>query len=415
MMSKSVNVFSVSKQKVFKCFRKYYPEHSISPTDTAGWRDSIFTQIKNIQQEVYVLKTRLAVYIGDEEYQHRFVRCLINHYQSQFEVHAFTDESELQTWDMQECEVLLLGDCKKNVLENLSKSGACVLYLKDDKEELFETEQIVFVEKYQEVYKIVESIEKVTGTHLQNGKKQEETEKKPQVIGVFSLMQEKLQLPFAAALSSICGEKKSVLLLDLQAFSGLSAVVEAEKEAEILGLEDLMAAAATQVYTKGRLLAGIGKTDYFSYVHGVKNPECLAEGNIEIYNTMLNILTKELGYNCIVINFGSVFSGMLELLDSCNTCFFLVEKDKTVKWREDYFQEVMQKRGKKDFLCRVKKFEISAIYSTDIGWQQLAQKWHWNEVGDALRQMLWEKNDIGGEEKQYCQANEGRYHRRTVM
>lgn len=339
-------------------------------------------------------KTRLAVCIGDEVYQNRFVKCLMNHYHNQFEVYIFTDAAEIQDLDAQEYEVIIIGDCSKEDLEHLLKHGKHLLYLKEKQEEVFSTEQVNFVDKYQEVFKIVDSIEKITGNVVQNVKEEEHSR---QVIGVFSLSQEKFQLPFSAALCSICGEKKSVVLLDLQPFSGLASTEENWGNGgmdEILGMEDLMAVSTTGVYTKGRLLAGIGRKANFDYVHGVKNPECLAEGNVEIYTAMIDMLAEELGYDCVVINFGSVFAGMLELMNGCDECYFLTSKENSAGWREKAFREVLEKRGKEDFFRRVKRFEVPTVYGTDEDWQQLAEKWRWSQVGDILREELWERNGI---------------------
>ena len=328
----------------------------------------------------------------------------MNHYPNQFEIYIFTTMEEIQVLEAQEYEVIIVGDCAKEELEVLEKRGEKLLYLKEfhsisvdvggqirSEENLLDTEHIVFVEKYQEVYKIVDVIEKMTGNTVQNlSEKKREQEK--QLIGIFSFSQENLQLPFGVTLCSICKEKDSVVLLDLQAFSGLEMINESMRgmEAdEILGMEDLMTVATTGEYTKSRLLAGIGRESNFDYVHGVKNPECLAEGNIKIYRNMIEMLYQELGYHYIVINFGSVFSGMLEMMEECNCLYLLTAKGDAIKWRERAFQEVLKKRGNEDFFHRITRFEIPSVYSADESWEQLAEHWLWNGIGNTLRKQMW--------------------------
>ena len=331
-------------------------------------------------------KTKLAVCIGDEIYQTRFVKCLMNHYQAQFEVYSYKNIAEIPDFDTQKEEVIIIGECERESIEELLKQKRKLLYLKEEREEEFDQEHIVFTDKYQEVYRIVDCLEKMTGTLLQRAGKNRNFTDGPQKICVFSLSREYLQLAFAVALCDIYGERKSVLLLDLQPFSGLESAGWGDKNSEILGMEDMMAVSATGVYTKGRLLSGIGRGTNFEYVHGIKNPECLAEGTAEIYNNMIDMLAKELGYDIVVINFGSVFSGMLEFMDTCDKGYLLVSKGNEAKWREDILREGFKKRGKEDFFCRVTRFEIPAVYSADIEWQQLAEKWKWGEVGNALRE-----------------------------
>lgn len=336
-------------------------------------------------------KHRLAVCIGDEIYQNRFVKCLMNHYPNQFEVHVFTKILEIQVLEAQEYEVIIIGDCAKEELEILGKRGDRFLYLREEGYEESGTENMAFVDKYQEVYKIVDSIEKMIGNSVQTIAQKKE-KASGQIIGIFSFTQEKLQLPFAAALCSICKEKVPVVLLDLQAFSGLELIVENIENGqwdEVLGMEDLMTVATTGEYTKGRLLAGIGRDVNFDYVHSVKNPECLAEGNVQIYRNMINILIRELGYHSVVINFGSIFSGMLELMEDCNDFYLLTSKGDNAIWREKVFREVLKKRGNENFLHRITRFEIPAVYSTDESWQQLAENWRWNGIGNQLRKQMW--------------------------
>ena len=76
------------------------------------------------------------------------------------------------------------------------------------------------MDKYQEVNKIVDEILKQIGEEIKNasgGVKQ-----KLQVLAVYSLAENEMQLPFAVTLSSILSENEKVLLLDLQENSGLS-------------------------------------------------------------------------------------------------------------------------------------------------------------------------------------------------
>jgi len=342
-------------------------------------------------------KTKLAVCIGDAVYQNRFVKCLINHYQSQFEVSIFSDVSEIATQDAQEYEVIIVGDCDKEGLELLRHRGENILYLSEEQREMNAcTEHVICVEKYQEVYKIVDSIEQFTGKILHRAEQNEEKER--QVIGVFSLEREEKQLPFAATLCSVCSENAPVLLINMQPYSYLENIKEYWGDGrmqETLEMEDLMAVATTGVYTKGRLLAGIGREQNWEYVHSVRNPESLAEGSSEIYRAMINILSEELGYKTIVINFGSMFSGMTELMGTCDSFFLLVAKEEQVSWREEIFVEVIKKHERENFFRRVTRFEIPAVYSTDDGWRQLAEKWRWSEIGESLREKLWVAKQCG--------------------
>ncbi len=332
-------------------------------------------------------KTKLAVCIGDEEYQTRFVRCLINHYQSQFEVFVFCNLAEITDQDAQEYEVIIVGDCDKGQVEILAQRGENILFLSEEKEKNENEQAIVFVEKYQEVYKIIDCMERFTGKIVPSAERNKN--KKRKLIGIYSLERELLQLPFAATLCNICAENESVLFINMQPYVRVEKSWETGVEQEILEMEDLMTVAATGVYTKGRLLAGIGREENWEYVHSVKNPESLSEGNYEIYCNMMDILSEELGYKTIVLNFGSVFSGMTKLMESCDSFYLLVSREDSISMREKLFVEAMENNEKTDFLRRVTRCEIPTVYSTDCEWRKLVEKWRWSELGAALQEELW--------------------------
>ena len=359
-------------------------------------------------------KYKLAVCIGDEVYQNRFVRCLMKHYPNQFEVHIFTQIAELRQLKAQEYEVIIVGDCAKEELEGFVNRGDKCLYLCEEKEEASDTQTMVFTEKYQEVYKITDVIEKMIGTAIQNVS-EKNAHTFGRIIGVCSFTQEKLQLPFSVTLCSICKEKEPAILLDLQAFSGLEteckpnevslgkinlinassvdmgASIDKMSEKyweESLGMEDMMTIAMTGEYTKSRLLAAIGREADFDYVHSVKNPECLAEGTLEIYKNMIKILIEDMGYHTIIINFGSMFSGMLELMEACQDFYLLTAKGEGVSWRECAFREILTSRGNENFFHKMTRFEVPTIYGMDENWKQLAQNFRWNEIGNKLREQI---------------------------
>lgn len=333
-------------------------------------------------------KTKLAVCIGDEEYQNRFVRCLINHYQSKFEVSVFGNPAEITIQNAQEYEVIIVGDCEKEYLEILAQRGENILLLSEEKEKNYpEKQTLICVEKYQEVYKIVDCIEKFIGKIVPRAAVNRERKRK--IIGIYSLEKEYLQLPFAATLCNISAENSSVLFINMQPYVRIERAWEAAGEQEILEMEDLMTVAATRVYTKGRLLAGIGREDDWEYVHSVKNPESLAEGNYEIYCNMIDILSEELGYTTIVLNFGSVFSGMRELMEICDSFYLLVSREDNISAREKIFMEAMEKNEKSNFLRRITRCEVPAVQRTDCDWRQLAEKWRWSKLGEAIQEELW--------------------------
>ena len=216
-------------------------------------------------------RARLGLCIGDREYGDRFTSCLMNHYRDQLELHMFSQKEALQE-NWKTLDAIVLSDDLAG--ENRIECEIPQIYLFDGNENVDKDVEkgVVFVDKYQEVNKIVDEILKQIGEEIKNasgGVKQ-----KLQVLAVYSLAENEMQLPFAVTLSSILSENEKVLLLDLQENSGLSQLMG---EFYSSGMEELLVMAESGKYSKSRMVSCIGHLDRTDVVYPLGNTECLCE------------------------------------------------------------------------------------------------------------------------------------------
>lgn len=334
-------------------------------------------------------KTKLAICIEDEEYEARFVKCVMNHYKQSYEIHVVNSIREIAEGHRGRFNVVITGDGKGLDLFSLEE---CILFvLQEDVivEDSSSGENIFYTEKFQEVYKIMEELEKSVNQRFfqRIGRV---GSKDIQMIGVFSLGKEEMQIPFTALLAEILGEKSSVLVIDMQPYSGFQ--IELEVEEDALGMEDVMTVATTEIYTNRRLAASIGHEQKWDFIYPAKNAECLGEANRVLYKKMIHILQKEREYEQVILNFGAVFSGMTELMDDCQHFYFLTEKKEERNWREKAFFDEMRGRGKESFLQKIIWMDIPVHFTKERSWRQLTRSWLWSELGDKLREMNWMEN-----------------------
>lgn len=339
-------------------------------------------------------KVKLAICIKDPEYQARFVNCFINHYKHQYEVHVFTNLEDLQNSKPLEFAVIITGEYTTEELTKFVERGEIILALTEqqigekNKEHL---EHLYFTEKYQEVYKIAELLPRLVA---ERAGEQTVVGQIHQCkwVGVFSLSSEAYQLPFAALLAKLYGEEEQVLVLDLQCHSGL---MQAETEDAHMGLEDLLSVATTGSYSKGRLLDCIGHEANWDYVYPVKNTQCLMEGTQELYKNLIDILEKEFGYQRIIINFGGLYSGQLEMMARCQSFYLLGGKEGIGYWREKAFFEELKSSGNEELLKKIQRTEISLRSGAGENWDAIADKWYWNSFGERIRQMMRKETGHG--------------------
>lgn len=329
-------------------------------------------------------KKELAICIGDEEYQNRFTNCLINHFKNQFRISVFTSMEELEQTKKLSYDIILIGDYAWEWAQTFGEDGCKVVFLGEEELGITKESPNVFVtDKYQPVYKIVDSISQITG--VEQKALSEKNRKKTIKWGVYALSNTQLQMPFAITIAAIQREKGNVLLLDLQENSGLTVFAE---ENNTTGLEELLALAETGVYTKGRVVSAIGHLEYCDYVYPAKNSQCLTEADASLYEKMFQILEEEMDYDVIVINFGSRFQGFYEILDKCEGICFLKKEGVLEQVRQQEFMEEMKNMGYEHSVTRFMEVSLSDRGYAHLDCSQLIRLWQWGEIGDLLRKKV---------------------------
>lgn len=338
-------------------------------------------------------KTKLAICFGDKEYQRRFVKCFMHHFESQYEVHVFGAFSELKQDEEKNLQVLLLDGVKESELCELKEFPNVILCLVEEEnlDEEVSKGDVVYVSKYQEVYKIEQLIK---GNWLKQSCSIQDrcvARKRTKLVGVFSLNCEEYQIPFGGMLAAEYGESAKTILLNIQPMSGLG-VDDKEEYAEPLSLEDLLAAVAADNYTRNLLLGGIAHEQNWDYVYPAKNSECLTEADVFIYEKLLEVLSQELEYECVILNFGAIFSGVFAFMGRCEALYYLVPDRERNNWREKEFKAELERQDKDELLVNAVKIKVPEMLHTYGDWRMVSQTLRWSSIGDQVRryrQMEW--------------------------
>lgn len=326
-------------------------------------------------------KPKLAICMKDLEYQARFVNCFMNHYKNMYELHVFTHLDQLKEETPLVYAIIITGEYTLEDMMCFVERGEIILNLTEDFVEKKDAlvENFVCTEKYQEVYKIAELVELLVADKIRG--QDSSFEKSYEIVGVFSLTQEAYQTPFAALLGKIYGEQQKVFVLDLQTYSGFR-----EEDASSMGLEDLLSAVTTGNHSKSRILECIRHEADWDYVCPVQNNQCLAEGSKELYDALIALLVQELGYQKIIINFGSAFLGQLDMMEQSQRIYWLCGKE--LGWREEAFSKELARLERGLLLQKLQKIEIPQISNREMSWRALLEKWNWGYMGEYLRGTL---------------------------
>ncbi len=322
-------------------------------------------------------KIKLAICMKDLEYQNRFVNCFMNHYKHQYEIHIFTNLDQLKKSMPLEYAVIITGEYSTEEMASFVERGEILLALTEDDS----GDNPNCTEKYREVYKIEEQIRRLAVSNEKRNSLYKGIVKY-QTTGIYSLTREQYQTPFAVLVAKLYSEEKKVLILDLQGYSGLR---ECDEEVRPMGLEDLLSIAITGKYSKGRILESIHHEAEFDYVSPVHNNLCLLEGTKELFTIIMDTLAKEFGYERFIINFGTLFSGQIEMMQQCEAFYFLSGNETETNWREETFYRELQNLEKEDLLRTLKKISIPDATKQENSWRSLVERWSWGQLGENVR------------------------------
>ena len=323
-------------------------------------------------------KTRLGIIAEDKAYGARFVRYIMNHYSSEIDLYEYTDVSMLP--EEAELDALLYsggGEVTKEI------SVRPVFVLADlEADDWQQEEGIYIVDKYQEVNKIIEDVLGRISEEVRQVRDAGRIVEETQIFGVYSLSENDYQLPFTAMLGNIASENKKTIVIDVQENSGLKKTLNMQNQK---GLEELIVMIENERFSRNLFSECIVHEGRLDYIYPVVNTESLCEISSASYIKMLQFISQEMGYECLVINFGSRFQGFYEVLNICSQIFLIQKQGGLGQWREYEFIEDINERGYKRMLEKVVKIEPPVVTMPVDSCNKIVEQWKWTEFGDMIR------------------------------
>lgn len=339
-------------------------------------------------------KLRIALCLEDREYQTRFTTCIMNHYMNQFEIHVFTDFKEFLLSEPGLYHGIILSGYKDEISKTEPAELERFIYLYDEPEVLFpEKMQVTFVNMFQDVSQIIDVVLSQVKEELQEMAMDARMVTGTRYIGLYALSRVEYQMPFGITLGTILSERERVLYIDLGENSGLSALIGKESEQ---GLEELLVMAESGKYSRNRMMACIGKLDHLDYVYPAVNPERISETVGGTFVKMLTMMVQELEYTVIILNFGTRFIGLFELMNRCKKIFLLSRNNQMVMWREDDFFREIHKKGYELLLQRIHRVELPELEISYEGYERAVEQWKWNSLGEYVRKLVVQEDIFAG-------------------
>ncbi|MDO4295171.1 MAG: hypothetical protein Q4D90_03315 [bacterium] len=324
----------------------------------------------------------LAVYDVELEYAARFAEVSNQKESIPFTVMAFTSLEKLREYaGKHSVEVLLVGDeVEQEALEKLPVDR--ILRLR-------EGEAVAEREGYQGVYKYQPSDAILREVMAYYGAEEEAVleysgRKNSHIIGVYSPVSGCLKTSFALTLGQLMALESRVLYLNLEAFSGFSALT---KERYHRDLSDVL-----YFYKQGNrmgvslhsLVYHLGQMDY---IPPVRYPDDLNQVEAAEMAEIVKKISEEGGYHTLILDVGHYARKVEELLQICDRIYMPVKNDAVSAAKLEEWEAFLCLSKKQTILDRTKRLFLPSCRKMTRKEGYLEQLL-WGELGDYTRQLL---------------------------
>ena len=305
----------------------------------------------------------LAVCDIDEGYIHRFTNYLYEREKVPFLVKAFSSVEQLITYgETNRIDLLLITEEALHIGIPTLKVNYIIILAANQKKESFLYEKSIF--KYQSIKRIIEEL--LWFYTEQTGIKTDlKTNLVTEFIGVYSPVSRGLNSSFAITLGQILSEKKKVLYINLEGYSGLD---RSEAENRKYSLTDyiyvLLENGKNQENLLSEITLSMGAMDYLSPVRSPLELQCIS--NKEWSQFFQKIKFKN-AYEIVIFDIGEGMNGFIECLSVCEKIYTSYDTDTVSVNKMIQYEEMLLSIGEEEILERTKKIKFPAFRGLEYG------------------------------------------------
>ena len=326
-------------------------------------------------------KKVMAVYDEDPLYTERFAEYVTLKKRIPFSVIAFSDFHELVAYGMNhEIELLLISS--SITWEQIQKIGV-------GKVVLLSAGTVSDKTPYKAVFKY-QSIDHILREVMAEYRIDSEdpgyrlTEKKGQIIGVYSPINRCLKTSFSLAAGQILSRDRKVLYLNLEDCSGFGRLIG---ETHKSGLSDLLYDYSQEGFDFRRLGSVIYTWGDLDYIPPVRYPEDLFMVTVLDMVDLISHLSGESIYQTILMDLGQYGKKAAELLEVCDHVYMPVKDDFVSMAKVDEFEAYLTESGHQSLKDRIQKIKLP--YHCTLGRKEsYLDQLLWSELGDCTRQII---------------------------
>ena len=282
----------------------------------------------------------MAVFDSDELYCERLSEYLRSHLKLSFEIQAFTDSEKFTEYiDSREISLLVVSESSLSLLDGEKIGRNCkniMILVEDGTDRIMEEihkKKVYRVSKYLPASEIVDRVlelcikeaEDFSGLGVCDGAD------KRQILGFYTPISRCGQTSFAIKMGEMLARKARTILISFESFSALMSLFEQEPQEDIT---DLLYFADCERDKFCLYLEKIKRTrNGLDYIPPAQTAMQIREIGYEKIRELTELLTKEAGYEYILLDLKEYPDGFFEILDMCDVIYTVIRNNSADHYR----------------------------------------------------------------------------------
>ena len=251
--------------------------------------------------------------------------------------------------------------------------------------ECFEwADSIPMIEKYQPASGIIREVFALCQKYRKE--EQEVFAAGREVIGIYSPGHSIWQTPFALTLAQALSQRERVLYVNLKECAGFSSWLKESYQRDLL---DVMYLCLTG---KGNISdcinSAVHRLEGFDYIPPAKDCVCLGQIAGEDYIRFLRLVIEKSGYDIIILDFGMMVPGFMEMLGLCGKGYVLSGGMGLQEHALEHLKEMLAKQGSLELEEKLSYLSLPCMASEICMGESKMQQWIWGELGDYVRALV---------------------------
>lgn len=297
---------------------------------------------------------QIAICDTEADYAKRFAEFANSHRESLFAVHGFTDCSKLAAYIKEHpVDILLLSEeCLEQFPEDESTGKVILL----SEEEYLNRNTWPAVYKFQPCSEILRQAVNLYAEQASVSLGVSLRADRMKRIGIYSPVGRTGKTSFALALGKEIAKKKRTLYLNMEEYSGFSALYPDGEEWTLSELMYFLKQGKKAFACK--LESVIQRMGSLDYIPPLRSPVEMRHISVEDWNALLNALERESRYELVILDLSGAVNGLFEILDQCDYIYMPGEEDEAARAKMTQYEDTLKLLSLECIMERTEKLRL---------------------------------------------------------